>query len=94
MQLTEHITLGYFRYVDDIRIIYNEKSTNINGMLSEFSTRPPKLKLTSELEEKGKIIFFDITIMKSKNSVAKAIYRKPTATDCIIPFDSCHPTQT
>jgi len=57
MQLTEHRILGYFRYVDGIRIIYNEKSTNINGMLSEFSTTSPKLKFTPELGEHGKINF-------------------------------------
>lgn len=94
MQLTEHWIIGHFRYVDDIRIIFNEKSTNINGMLSEFSTKSSKLKFTSELEENGKLIFLDIIIMKSKNPVANAIYRKPTATDSVIPFDSWHPTQT
>jgi len=66
----------------------------INGMLSEFSTTSPKLKFTSELEENRKINFLDITITKSQNSVANAIYKKPTTTDSIIPFDSCHPTQT
>jgi len=57
-------------------------------MLSEFSTKSSKLKFTSELEENGKLIFLDIIIMKSKNPVANAIYRKPTATDSVIPFDS------
>ena len=57
MQLTEHRILGYFRYVDDIQIIWNEKSTDINGMLSEFSTTSPKLEFTSEQEENGKINF-------------------------------------
>jgi len=31
--------LGCFRYVDDIRLIYNEKPKNINGMLSELTLR-------------------------------------------------------
>jgi len=57
MQLTENRILGYFRYVDDSRIICNEKSTDIQGILSEFSATSPKLKFTSELEENGKIIF-------------------------------------
>jgi hypothetical protein len=94
MQLTEHKVLGYFRYVDDIRIIYNEKPKNINGMLSELSTKSPKLQFTSQRGENGKINFLVISIMKSRNSVVNAIYSKPTATDCIIPFDSCRPTQT
>ena len=63
-------------------------------MFSEFSITSPKLKFRSELEENSKINFLDITNTKSQNSVANAIYRKSTATDCIIPFDSCHPTPT
>ena len=76
MQLTEHRILGYIRYVDGIRIV-----CNINGKLSEFSTTSPKVKFTLELGENCK----DITIMKSKNSVANAMYRKPTAFRFVTP---------
>jgi hypothetical protein len=84
--------LGYFRYLDDILVIYIEKSADIEDMLSEFNSSP-KLKFTSELEENGKINFLDITITKSQHTVVTPIYRKPTTTDCIIPCDSFQPTQ-
>jgi hypothetical protein len=58
----------YFRFVDDILFIYKEEFTNINDMLSEFNTWLPKQKLTSELEENGKINLLDFTIMNSQNS--------------------------
>jgi len=89
----EYRTLGYFRYVDVLLIIYNEKAANIDNRLSEFNNVLPKLKFISELEENGNINFLDITITKSQDSIETAIYRKPTTTDCIMPHDSCHPTQ-
>jgi len=45
-------------------------------------------------EEKGnKINFLDITISKEKDNISFDIYRKPTATDTVIPDDSCHPLE-
>ena len=79
--------------MDDILIIYNEKVVNVNNMLSEFNKVSAKLKFTSELEENGNTNFLDITITKSQNSIETTIYRKPKTADCIIPRDSCHPTQ-
>jgi hypothetical protein len=77
--LQEYRILGYYRYLDDILVIYNEKSADIKDMLSEFSLSP-KLKFTSEVEENGKINFLDITITKSQHTVVTPIYRKPTTT--------------
>jgi hypothetical protein len=37
--------------------------------------------------------FLDITIKKVNNTCTTDIYRKPTATDSIIPRDSCHPQE-
>jgi hypothetical protein len=77
--------------LDDILIIYNEKSADIKDVLSEFNLSP-KLKFTSEVEENGKINFLDITIMKTRHTVDASIYRNPTTTDCIFPYDSFQAT--
>jgi len=53
--------------VDDILFVYKEEFTDINDMLSEFNTWLPKQKLTSELEENGKMNLLDFTVMKSQN---------------------------
>lgn len=76
--------------MDDILIIYNEKSADIKDMLSEFNLSP-KLKFTSKVAENGKINFLD-TITKSQHTVDSSIYRNPTTTDCIFPYDSFHAT--
>ena len=51
------------------------------------------MKFTIEKEREDMINFLDITIEKEKDKLVFDIYRKPTATDSIIPFDSCHPTE-
>jgi hypothetical protein len=51
------------------------------------------MNFTTEEEVNNKINFLDITISKGNNNVSFDIYRKPTATDTIIPQDSCHPTE-
>jgi hypothetical protein len=51
------------------------------------------MKFTIETETENMINFLDITIMKERVGLTFDIYRKPTNTDCIIPHDSCHPTE-
>jgi hypothetical protein len=63
---------GYFRYFNDILILYNDKHTNINLTLQEFNQiqkkNKKKLQFTMERGQKGKINFLDITIeRKGKN---------------------------
>ena len=44
-----------------------------------------------ETETDNSINFLDISIQNERNKLSINIYRKPTATDVIIPKDSCHP---
>jgi hypothetical protein len=91
--LIKHKAEGYFTYVDDILLMYKEDNTNICRMLDDFNNLAPTLKFTLEEEQDYKINFLDITITKQCDSLAFEIYRKPTATDIIIPNDSCHPRE-
>ena len=52
-------------------------------------------KLTMETETDNNINFLYISIRKERNrlSVSIRVYRKPTATNVIIPKDSCHPPE-
>jgi len=84
--------VGYFQYVDDLLIIYNETKTDIEDLLYRFNNITPKLNFTIEKETRGSINFLDLTIHRDINSFSIDIYRKPTYTDTIIPIDSCHPT--
>jgi hypothetical protein len=89
--LTSNNILGYFRYVDDILIIYNNESTNIDAVLEQFNNITNNLHFTIEKENNNKLNFLDISIHRHPSKFEFGIYRKPTVTDHIIPNDSCHP---
>ena len=44
--LEKHKIESYFRYVDDILIVYKEHKTNIHRMLNEFNKLAPSMKFT------------------------------------------------
>jgi hypothetical protein len=73
--------------VDDILILYNESTTNIENLLHCCNNLTPKLKFTLEKEVERKINFLDPTIHREQNSFSIDIYRKPTFRD------SCHPEE-
>jgi hypothetical protein len=85
--------VGYFRYVDDLLIIYNERKTDKEDLLYHFNNITPKLNFTIEKEMGDSINFLFLTIHRDINSFSVDIYRKPTYTYTIIPIDSCHPTE-
>jgi hypothetical protein len=45
------------------------------------------------MEQNNSINYLDVTILRTEQQCKFLIYRKPTFTDTIIPFDSCHPPQ-
>jgi len=91
--LKKHRIEGYFRYVDDSLVVYNDDNTNIYNVLEDFNNLAPKLKFTFEEEQNNQISFLDVTIKKNQKGLSFEVYRKPTTTDIIIPNDSRHPNE-
>ena len=58
-----------------------------------FSNISPTSTFTMETENNNQINFLDITIQKIDHEINFNIYRNPTTTDTIIPYDSCHPPE-
>ena len=46
--LTQHKIIGYFRYVDDILIMYDSTTTDIHNVLAQFNNSAPSLTFTME----------------------------------------------
>jgi len=90
---TKHKIIDYFRYVDDILLIFDSNHTNIQTILNDFNVIHPKLKFTAEIETDNKINYLDVIIHRTPTDRKMSIYRKPTFTDRIIPYTSNHPTQ-
>jgi len=88
----KHIT-AYFRYADDILIIYDSRHSDIKNIQDDFNTLHPNMTFTAETETNNQINFLDITIHKTPTKWTTSIYRKPTFTDSIIPYTSNHPPQ-
>jgi hypothetical protein len=84
---------GYFRYADDVLIVYNENSTNIENILESFNNITPSLHFTIERQKDKKLNFLDLTIERATEKLSFSINRKPTTSDSIIPNDPCHPPE-
>jgi len=89
--LLKHQIIGYFRYLDDILILYKNGVTNMCDMLDAFNKITPTMTFTMEEEVNTSIDLLDISISIDTPKISFNVYRKPTATDIIIPNDSCHP---
>ena len=91
--VNKHKITAYFRYVDDILLIYDPQHTNIQDIQNDFNMIHPNIKFTSETETNNKINYLDITIHRTPTNWVTSIYRKPTFSDTIIPYSSNHPAQ-
>jgi hypothetical protein len=91
--LQKYHIIDYYRYVDDILIIYNEDHTNTEDTLNEFNSIHPNIQDTMERQTNNKLNYLDITNENMSNAFTFSIYRKPTTIDLIIHNDSCHPTE-
>jgi hypothetical protein len=80
-----------FHYVDDILVIYNATTTNIQTVLDQFKDTSPTLSSTMEMEKNNSINFLNISISKHNETFDFKIYRKHTTTDTLIPLDSNYP---
>jgi len=89
----KHKLVNYFRYVDDVLLIYDALQTDIHTILSDFNSFHPNLQFTKETKHDNILNYLDITIHKTPTSVNTGIFRKPTFTDTIIPYTSNHPPQ-
>jgi hypothetical protein len=85
--LKHHIT-GYFRYADNILIVYNADITSTQIVLNEFNSIH-NIKLSTE-EVNNTINFLDLAIKCYNKQLEFEIVRKHTRMDLIIHY-SCHP---
>jgi hypothetical protein len=85
------IYIRYFRYVDDILIIFNQNKRNIHETVTEFNKQTTNIKFNIKEQQHNCINFLDLTIQRKRTKLEFGIYRKPTQTDTIIPNDLCHP---
>jgi hypothetical protein len=89
----KHKFVMYFRYVDNILIIYDSSHTDVNNIQKDFNTIHLNMKFTTETESNNKINFLDVTLHKTPTNWKISIYRKPSFTDAAIPYSSNYQAQ-
>jgi hypothetical protein len=82
--LQKHNVIDYYRYVNDILIIYNEDNTNIDNTLNEFNSIHPNIQYMIEKQNNNTLNYLDISIENINSNFIFGIHRKPTTTDLII----------
>ena len=83
--------LYWYRYVDDVLVAWTGTERQLHLFHKLINQLHPKIKFTVELEENGSLNFLDINISKDNNKHKFKMFRKPTYTDSLIPFNSNHP---
>lgn len=83
----------YYRYVDDIIILWKGNQNDLNDFVNRLNSRHTKIKFTLELQKNNKLNFLDLTLEIINNTHNFDIFRKPTYTDNIIHNKSNHPWQ-
>ncbi|XP_037924406.1 uncharacterized protein LOC119660100 [Hermetia illucens] len=78
----------WFRYVDDIFAIVEKD--RVDNTLTEINRIHLKIQFTIEKEEHGSLPFLDLRVTNNSGKLEFEIYRKPTATQRMIPATSAH----
>ena len=65
-----------------------QKDRQLTLLLDFLNSFYPAIKFTQQIEVHQQLNFLDLTICGTTDSLEYKIYRKPTSTDTVIPFDS------
>lgn len=89
----EHI-VWYGRYIDDL-FIWQGPQEGITELHKQLNNNDYNLQLALE-HHKGEINFLDLTLKGNSHTgkIDTHVYRKPTAGNMILRYNSCHPKHT
>ena len=86
--------LKYFRYVDDVFVLFDECTVDIQSVLQDFNCIHENLKFTLEMEADESLAFLDVCISRcSDGSVSTSVFRKCTWSGLYTHFHSFVPVQ-
>ena len=85
--------IQYFRYSDDILIIY-PKVHNIPSIVQKLNHVEPIINFTYELEKNNSLLFLDILLINSNNKLKFKVYHYVNNKNDNIHFYSNHSNKT
>ena len=77
----------YCRYVDDTFVIL-DNAINADLVLEFLNKQHPNIKFTMEMEQKNKLPFLDVLVVKRIDILQTTIYRKKTFTGVMLNWNS------
>ncbi len=82
----------YYRFVDNIFILYNSAECRLDQLLQDFNQQHEDIHLTCEHEENRQLAFLDLKLTRSnqRNRLDLAIHRKATHSHRYLHFNSSH----
>lgn len=83
----------YYRYIDDIFMIWTEGEENLNQFFSLINTFHPSIKLKMDYSNTH-VNFLDTTVYIRDDKLHTSIYRKPTDRCSYLHSSSFHPQHT
>ncbi|KAK5647251.1 hypothetical protein RI129_002143 [Pyrocoelia pectoralis] len=82
----------WVRYVDDILCLWTGTQQQLLDFFDKINNLS-NIKFTMETEQNNSLNYLDLTLTRDNNTIQYNIYRKPTTTDVIIPYQSHHAPQ-
>ncbi|CAF3775583.1 unnamed protein product [Rotaria socialis] len=81
----------FYRYVDDIFMIFHGTQREIELFVKFMNNIEPKIKFTLEIQKENKLPFLDVMIERNNMELITYVYRKPTDTGLYLRWTSNQP---
>ncbi|CAJ0933921.1 unnamed protein product [Ranitomeya imitator] len=92
--LFSRFALGYHRYIDDIFFIWTGTSNSMFDFVSQLNSIYPELQFTLHHSTES-VPFLDTLVIKdTKGDLSTDLYCKPTDSNSLLYYSSCHPRTT
>jgi len=91
--LDTKLIIFYTRYTDDILIIYNTAQIKLDTITHYANTINNNFELCPTAEQKNRVSFLDLAIIRNTPKLEIDILRKPTTMDTTISYLSNHPQE-
>ena len=83
----EYRPLYYRRYVDDIFVLFKPPDHYLKRFQSYLNFCHVSMSFTIETEQKNKISFLDVNVIREQGEFITSVYRKPTSSGVYTHFD-------
>ncbi|CAJ0955464.1 unnamed protein product [Ranitomeya imitator] len=84
---------NWYRYIDDVFFVWLGTKEDCIEFIDGLNSNPHNIFLTHSVSN-STIAFLDLKIFVRGNRLATDLFRKPTATNALLEFNSFHPWHT